>query len=130
MNKVILIGNVGADAQLIGEDGTAARFSLATNESWTDRDGNRHEHVEWHNVVVTGGLVSHAIARIKKGARVSVDGSIRSRVKGEGDDARRYTNINIGRRGTFTVERQPNGNGNSNENGVEPEDAVAEADGN
>jgi len=75
MNKVILIGRVGKDA----ENPTAAqlaKFSLATTEKWTGKDGQKQEKTEWHNVVCFGKQAETALKYIKKGMMLSVEGSI------------------------------------------------------
>jgi len=75
MNKVILIGRVGKDA----ENPTAAqlaKFSLATTEKWTGKDGQKQEKTEWHNVVCFGKQAETALKYIKKGIMLSVEGSI------------------------------------------------------
>jgi len=75
MNKVILIGRVGKDA----ENPTAAqlaKFSLATTEKWTGKDGQKQEKTEWHNIVCFGKQAETALKYIKKGMMLSVEGSI------------------------------------------------------
>ena len=56
VNKVILIGNLGRDPEVRSTPSgqTVASFSLATNRKWRDREGNRQEQTEWHNIVVWG----------------------------------------------------------------------------
>ena len=62
VNKVILIGNVGADPELRYTPGGTAvsNFNMATNESWTDSGGEKQERTEWHNIVVWRGLAEKA----------------------------------------------------------------------
>ncbi len=54
VNKVILVGNLGKDpeARSMNSGGEVVSFTLATSETWNDRDGNRQEKTEWHNVVI------------------------------------------------------------------------------
>lgn len=80
INKVTLIGHVGQDPDIrTMENGTiVGRFSLATNESYKDREGNWQSHTEWHNVVVWRDLAERA-KMLKKGSTVYVDGKISSR---------------------------------------------------
>ncbi|GAB4493478.1 MAG: single-stranded DNA-binding protein [Saprospiraceae bacterium] len=78
INKVTLIGNLGGDPEIRHlENGTAVgRFSLATNESYKDKDGNWQTLTEWHNVVVWRELAERAERQLKKGMQVFVEGKI------------------------------------------------------
>jgi single-strand DNA-binding protein len=77
INKVTLIGNLGGDPEIRTlENGTpVGRFSLATNESYKDKDGNWQNLTEWHNVVVWRDLAERAKS-LKKGSMVYVEGKI------------------------------------------------------
>jgi single-strand DNA-binding protein len=94
VNKVILIGNLGADpeyrATASGSGVTNAR--LATTDTWRDRQsGEQQERTEWHRVVFFGKLADIANQYLRKGSRVYVEGSIRTR-KWQGQDGQdRYT---------------------------------------
>lgn len=81
MNKVILIGNLGKDPELhrFESGNSVARFTLATNEAYKDRQGNKVERTEWHNISVFGKSAEVAEKYLKKGSSVCVEGSIRSR---------------------------------------------------
>ncbi|MDX3926782.1 MAG: single-stranded DNA-binding protein [Shinella sp.] len=83
VNKVILIGNVGADPEIRRTaSGTAiANLRLATSETWRDRNtGERKEKTEWHSVVVfTEGLVKVVEQYVKKGAKLYVEGQLQTR---------------------------------------------------
>ena len=78
INKVTLIGNLGADPEVRHlESGVqVARFSVATNESYKDKDGNFQTITEWHNVVAWRELAERAEKMLKKGMQVYVDGKI------------------------------------------------------
>jgi single-strand DNA-binding protein len=80
VNKVILIGRLGKDPELRSTAGgqTVARFSLATDEKFTDRNGEKQERTEWHNIVVWGKLAEICGQFLRKGKLVYIDGSIRS----------------------------------------------------
>jgi single-strand DNA-binding protein len=56
-----------------------ATFTLATNEQWKDKDGNKQEHVEWHRIVAFGKLAEICGEYLRKGRQVYIEGSIRSR---------------------------------------------------
>jgi single-strand DNA-binding protein len=81
LNKVILIGNVGRDPEMRYSEGNIGRlsFSMATTEYYKDRNGNRTEHTEWHNIVMWRGLAENAEKIIKKGSQVYIEGKIQSR---------------------------------------------------
>jgi len=83
VNKVILVGNLGRDPEIrTTQDGReVANFTLATSESWKDRNtGERKEKTEWHRVVVfSEGLVGVIKNYLKKGAKVYVEGQLQTR---------------------------------------------------
>ena len=91
VNKVILIGNVGNDPEVnyIKEDVPVAKFSLATSESYTNRDGQRVDTTEWHNVVVWRGLAKVVEKYVKKGSKLYIEGKITTR-KYEKDGQTKY----------------------------------------
>ena len=78
INKVTLIGNLRADPEVRNLEGgvKVARFSLATNEHYKDKDGNFQTITEWHNVVVWREMAERAEKTLKKGSLVYVDGKI------------------------------------------------------
>lgn len=81
VNKVILLGNLGRDPELryTPNGSPVATFTLATNEQWKDKDGNKQEHVEWHRIVAFGKLAEICGEYLRKGRQVYIEGSIRSR---------------------------------------------------
>lgn len=81
LNKVMLIGNLGKDPDLrYTTSGVAvATFSLATNESWKDQDGNQQERTEWHNIVAWRKLAEFTGEYLKKGRKIFVEGRIQTR---------------------------------------------------
>jgi len=81
LNKVMLIGNLGKDPELrYTSSGVAvATFSLATNESWRDQDGNTQERTEWHNIVTWRKLAEICGEWLKKGKKVYIEGRIQTR---------------------------------------------------
>jgi single-strand DNA-binding protein len=80
INKAILIGRLGKDPEIRSTAGgqTVARFSLATDERYTDRNGEKQERTEWHNIVAWGKLAEICGQYLRKGKLVYVDGSIRT----------------------------------------------------
>lgn len=80
MNKVILIGNVGQAPELKQVNETPyCIISVATNESYKDKDGNKQIKTEWHNVVLWRNQADFAVKHIKKGSKVGVEGKLRTR---------------------------------------------------
>ena len=81
VNKVILIGNLGADPEMkYTASGTPlCNFRLATSETFKDRDGNQQERTEWHRVTVWARLAEICGQYLSKGRQVYVEGSIRTR---------------------------------------------------
>jgi len=81
INKVILIGNLGKDPEVrYSQNGTAvANFSVATTESWKKQDGTREELTEWHRIVINNRLGEIAQQYLKKGSKVYIEGSLRTR---------------------------------------------------
>jgi len=80
VNKVILVGNVGKDPDVRHLEGgvTVARFPLATNETYTDKSGQRVTQTEWHNIVVWRGQAEIAEKYIKSGKLLYVEGRLRT----------------------------------------------------
>lgn len=81
VNKVILVGNLGADPEVRTTPGgqSVANMRVATTEHWSDKDGNRQERTEWHNVVVWGRSAEHCGQYLSKGRQVYVEGRLQSR---------------------------------------------------
>ncbi|RLB43195.1 MAG: single-stranded DNA-binding protein [Deltaproteobacteria bacterium] len=93
VNKVILIGNLGADPELrYTPSGTpVATFSLATKEYWTNKDGGKEERTEWHRIVAWGRLGEICGEYLHKGRQVYVEGRIQTRAWEDKEGNKRYT---------------------------------------
>lgn len=95
VNKVILIGNLGADPEIksFQNGGRIANLRLATSESWKDRaTGERKERTEWHNVTINSdGLVGVVERFLKKGSKIYIEGQLRTRKWQDRDGNDRYT---------------------------------------
>jgi len=94
VNKVILIGHVGTDPDLryMPSGNAATTLSIATNESWKDKQtGERQERTEWHRVVCFNRLGEIAGEYVKKGSRIYIEGSLRTRKWQDQQGAERYT---------------------------------------
>jgi len=92
VNKVTLIGNLGKDPELrYTSSGVAvATFSLATNESWKDPDGNLQERTQWHNIVAWRKLAEICGEFLKKGAKVYLEGRLQYRNYDDKNGVKRY----------------------------------------
>jgi len=77
-NSVKLIGRLGQDPEIrnLEKGSKMARFSLATSDTFTDKQGNRKEQTQWHNLVVWGNLATVCEKYLKKGKEIAVDGRI------------------------------------------------------
>jgi single-strand DNA-binding protein len=93
VNKVILIGNLGADPEVryLPSGEAVANLRIATTENWKDRDGNKQEATEWHRVSFFGKIAEVCGQYLKKGSSVYVEGSIRTRKWQDQSGQDRYT---------------------------------------
>ena len=93
VNKVILIGHLGRDPEVkYTQSGTAvANLSLATNEVWTDKAGQKQERTEWHRVVVWGKQAQVLSEHLGKGKQIYVEGSLQTRSWDDREGNKRYT---------------------------------------
>ena len=99
VNKVILIGNLGKDPEMKSfPNGDAyCNLTLATSESWTDKtSGEKKEKTEWHNLVFTRKLAEIVGQYLKKGAKIYVEGSLRTRKWQDKEGRDRYTTEIVG----------------------------------
>jgi single-strand DNA-binding protein len=122
VNKVILVGNLGADPEIksFQNGGKIANIRIATSEQWKDRmSGERKERTEWHNVVINGdGLVGVVERYLKKGSKVYVEGSLRTRKWQDRDGNDRYTTevVIAGMGGNLTMLDGASGGGGGRSN--------------
>lgn len=114
INKVILVGNLGKDPEVNHLEGgvAVAKFTLATSEPYNDKNGNRIDQVEWHNIVCWRKTAEIAEKYLKKGSAIYLEGKIRTRNYTDKDNIKRYfTEVVVD---TFNMlDRRPDG-----ENGV------------
>ena len=91
LNKVMLIGRLGRDPEVRNLDngGAVANFSLATTDSWKDKQGQRQERTEWHSIVAWGALSSFAQNYLVKGRLIFVEGRLQTR-NWEKDGVKQY----------------------------------------
>lgn len=93
LNRVILLGNLGADPELRSTSGGTAvlKLRLATSESYLDRNKQRQERTEWHRVVVWGRRAEALGKILTKGDRILIEGSLRTSSYDDKDGNKRYT---------------------------------------
>lgn len=92
VNKVILVGNLGRDPELRHAPSGAAiaSFTLATNEVWTNKDGQREVKTEWHRIVAFGKLAEICSQYLTKGKQVYVEGRLQTRSWEDREGNKRY----------------------------------------
>ena len=93
VNKVILVGNLGADPDLrhTPSGDAVCELRLATNENWTDKAGQKQEHTEWHRIVVWGKTAENCAKYLSKGRQVYVEGKLKTRSWDDKEGNKRYT---------------------------------------
>lgn len=94
LNKVFLVGRLGKDPEIrfSGDGNAIANFSIATNETWKNKEGAQQEKTDWHNIVVFGASAEKYIQPyVKKGTLVSVEGKLQTRDWEDKDGNKRYT---------------------------------------
>ncbi|EOZ2186440.1 single-stranded DNA-binding protein [Enterobacter hormaechei] len=102
VNKVILVGNLGSDPEMryMPNGGAVANFTLATSESWRDKQtGEMKELTEWHRVVLFGKLAEVAGEYLRKGSQVFIEGQLRTRKWTDQSGSEKYTTevvVNVG----------------------------------
>jgi single-strand DNA-binding protein len=120
VNKVILLGYVGKDPEVRYLEGgvPVAKFTLATTESYKNKEGQRVEQTEWHNIVLWRGLAEVVEKYVKKGKQLYIEGKIRTRTYGEENNKKYFTEIIAD---TMTML----GGGKSDENGARSSETVS-----
>jgi single-strand DNA-binding protein len=99
VNKVILVGNLGADPETraMPSGSTVANLRIATSESWRDKtSGEQQERTEWHRVALFGRLAEIASEYLKKGSQVYIEGSLRTRKWQDKQGNERYSTEIVG----------------------------------
>ena len=131
INKVILVGNLGRDPETrtLQSGDKVANFSVATSDTWNDRQtGERRERTEWHNVAIFGRMAEIAEQYLRKGSKVYLEGSLRTRKWQDQSGQDRYTTevILSGPRAQMTMlDRAGDGNYGGRSRGYDDRDAGA-----
>ncbi|ECC3554188.1 single-stranded DNA-binding protein [Salmonella enterica subsp. salamae] len=107
INKVIIVGNLGQDPEVryMPNGGAVASLSLATSESWRDKQtGEMRENTEWHRVVLFGKLAEIASEYLRKGTQVYIEGQLRTRKWTDQSGQEKYTTeVVVGQNGTMQM---------------------------
>ncbi|MBZ4415210.1 single-stranded DNA-binding protein [Myxococcus sp. RHSTA-1-4] len=103
VNKVILIGNLGADPEVRFTPGgqAVANFRIATSDSWTDKNGQKQERTEWHRIVVWGKLAELCGEYLKKGRQCYIEGRLQTREWTDKENRKNYTTEVVANSVTF-----------------------------
>ncbi len=121
VNKVILVGTLGRDPETktFPNGGSLTQFSIATSDSWTDKStGERKEQTEWHRIVLHNRLGEIAQQYLRKGSKVYIEGSLRTRQWTDQNGQERYTTEIRGEQMQMLDSNRPQGEqGMGNEGG-------------
>ena len=113
VNKVILIGNLGRDPETryMPDGGAVTNVSIATTESWKDKNGEKQEKTEWHRVAFFGKLAEIAGEYLKKGSQIYVEGRLQTRKWQDKDGQDKYSTEIVADRMQMLGSRQGMGGG-------------------
>lgn len=135
INKVIIVGNLGNDPEVRYTSAGAAvtTISVATSESWKDKEGNKQEKTEWHRIVFFSKLAEIAGEYLKKGSQVYVEGKLRTNKWTDNNGQDRYTTEILAHElqmlgsggGTGAAGTQPTSNGNGQPTPSSPSNSLA-----
>ena len=117
VNKVILIGNLGADPEVryLPSGDAVTNIRIATTDTWKDKSGEKQEHTEWHRIAFFGKLAEIAGEYLKKGSQVYVEGSLRTRKWQDKEGKERYTTEIVADRMQMLGSRQGGGDAGGRE---------------
>jgi single-strand DNA-binding protein len=112
MNKVILIGRLGRDPEVkyTGGGQAVASFSIATDESYKDRNGEKQKRTEWHRIVAWGKTAENVGKILRRGAQVCIEGKIQSR-EWQDKEGQKRTAFEIFASSFIALDGKPNGTG-------------------
>ncbi len=128
VNKVILVGNLGRDPEVRHlESGRAvANFSIATSETYKNKEGDKVTHTEWHNVVLWTPLAEIGERFLKKGSQVYIEGKLTTRSYDDKDGNKKYITEVVGREMTLLGRPADSQGGGASSGGASNSDSVAE----
>lgn len=127
INKVILIGNLGADPEIryMQDNVPVAHFSIATTESYKDKAGDKKEVTEWHNIVAFRGLAGVIEKYLKKGNKVYIEGKLKTSNWEDKEGIKRYKTEIVA--GDMIMLDRPGSSGNGNNKPQEADTNVTES---
>ncbi|MGY6562513.1 MAG: single-stranded DNA-binding protein [Luteibaculaceae bacterium] len=131
VNKVILLGRLGKDPEVRTPDGLNAKvatFSLATSESYKDKNGERKESTDWHNVVLWRNLAEICEKYLKKGDQVYIEGKIKTRSYDDSNGQKRYITEIVGDNLTLLGKANRDGSAQGMPSGAEESSYVGDKD--
>lgn len=123
VNKVILVGNLGKDPELryTPSGAAVATFSMATTERYKDKEGNRQEKTEWHNIVVWRQLAEICGKYLHKGKQVYIEGKIQTRSYDDRDGNKKYITEIVADQMHMLGSRDDQGGGGASSRGGQPQ---------
>jgi single-strand DNA-binding protein len=115
VNKVILVGNLGADPELkyTPSNRPVCNLSVATNDVWKDKAGQKQERTEWHRVTVWGEPAENCAKYLAKGRMVYIEGRLQTRSWDDKEGKKRYTTEVVSDRVVFLGGQAPGAEGNA-----------------
>jgi single-strand DNA-binding protein len=124
VNKVILVGNLGRDPEVRYTPGgqAVANFTVATNEAWTDKSGQKQERTEWHRIVVWGKQAELCGEYLSKGRQVYVEGRLQTREWTNKEGAKQYTTEVVANQVVFLAGGERGGSRGASRGGAPAED--------
>ena len=131
LNKVMLIGNLGRDPEVryTASSVAVATFSIATNESWQDQDGNTQERTEWHNIVTWRKLAEICHKYLRKGSKVYIEGRIQTRSYDDKNTGVKKYMTEIVASNMIMLDSKDSGAGAGNSSYMPPEASAGPAEG-
>ncbi|MCU0290859.1 MAG: single-stranded DNA-binding protein [Thermoanaerobaculaceae bacterium] len=122
-HRILILGNVGRDVELRQTPGglAVAKFSVATNEVWKDKNGQKQEHTEWFNIVTFAKQAEFCAQYLAKGRTVFIEGTMRTRTYDDEKGNRRYF-TEVRAQNIQLVGPRPQGDGAADRGPAEPPD--------
>jgi single-strand DNA-binding protein len=130
VNKVILVGNLGKDPEVrhLENGAVVANFSMATSETYKDKNGERQTQTEWHNIVLWRGLAEIAEKYLRKGNQIYIEGKLRTRSWDDKEGVTRYTTEIVGDQMTMLGSKTDNNSGGGSSSSDQKPDNSSHSD--
>ncbi len=126
VNKAILVGNITRDPELkaLPSGQSVTTFSLATNKTYTDKDGNKQSSTEYHNIVAWGKTAENIATWMKKGSQIYIEGELKTRTWDDKDSGKKMYRTEIHASNVQFGSKPKDGSGNSSQEVDESGDPV------